>query len=272
MSCVPFSSSQLDRIARESFVAEIDFQPELGSTSDHALARLQDESLRLPLLILAERQTGGRGRGANRWWSADGALTFSLVLDPDQLGVTPGQLPQASLLTALAVAEAVGELWPQAPLALKWPNDVYLGGRKLCGILIEMPRPRRLVVGIGINVNNSLAAAPAEIASTAATLRDACGAETDRAGLLLRILRQYERHLRLLAEGDYGWWLHWHELCLLRGQRVELQAGTQRLVGLCQGVNPQGALLLRTPQGDQEIFAGTIVRVMPDATSPLGQE
>jgi biotin-(acetyl-CoA carboxylase) ligase len=147
----------LARLSASGLVAGIDFHESLGSTSDRALGLAAEGAIALPHLVLAQRQTAGRGRGANRWWAADGALTFSLVLaaPPDRL--PPDRWPQVALVAGLAVCDALRSLAPAAELRVKWPNDVFLAGRKVCGILSEsVPGWRdRLVVGIGVNVNNS---------------------------------------------------------------------------------------------------------------------
>src|SRR5438034_451345 len=98
----------------------------------------------------------GRGRGTNRWWSADGALTFSLVLEAPQERLPMSRWPQVALVAGVAVCEALERMAPRAEMRVKWPNDVYLAGRKICGILSESVPARRdrIVVGIGVNVNN----------------------------------------------------------------------------------------------------------------------
>src|SRR5262245_50492595 len=124
----------LARIAGSRLVAEVDSHHTLASTNDRALELATRGDPKLPLLVLAERQTLGRGRGANRWWSAPGALTFSLAID-GRLGTTPPQsLPPWSLAAGLAVCEALADLVPRGDWRVKWPNDIFLSGRKVGGI------------------------------------------------------------------------------------------------------------------------------------------
>ncbi|MBL7043413.1 MAG: biotin--[acetyl-CoA-carboxylase] ligase [Pirellulaceae bacterium] len=250
----------LDRIQAETFVDEIKFRAELPSTNDLALTMARDEDVRLPLLVLAERQTCGRGRGTNRWWSADGALTFSLVLDITSSSLGAERLPQISLTSALSVCEALQHLEPTLDVGLKWPNDIYVQQRKICGILIEVPsRPTgRMVVGVGLNVNNSLADAPEELCHSAISLCDATGHNADLDDVLIAILRVFSGHLRLLEANPKRLQARWQELSILTGCTVLLDVGRQEVRGVCQGIDADGGLLLKTDQGVQRILSGVI--------------
>ncbi len=186
----PFAKADLDRLLGSGFIREVEFHHEIGSTNERALQLAREPHRRYPLLVLAEHQTAGRGRGANRWWGAPGALTFSLVLEGSTAQLPPHRWPQASLTTGLAVCEALEELLRDRTIQLKWPNDVYWKQRKLCGVLLESPaeRPGILVLGIGLNVNNSLHNAPHELQSTAITLADATGDSFSLTDVLQRVL------------------------------------------------------------------------------------
>jgi BirA family biotin operon repressor/biotin-[acetyl-CoA-carboxylase] ligase len=246
------------RIEQETFVAQAEVHEEVGSTNDRAL-RLAEESHSLPRLIAALRQTAGRGRGANRWWGDTGALLFSLILDVP--AVQPDRVPQLSLCMGTAVCQAVMELVQGAEVRLKWPNDVYLNGRKVCGILIESP-PRcndRLVVGIGLNVNNSAAAASPELARRATSLRDYASTEFALTDVLLRILARIEDTLDEFRQG--GWARvagRWRALCLLTGRCITVRCGAQATTGTCLGIEDDGALLLQTLAGPQRYYGGTV--------------
>jgi BirA family biotin operon repressor/biotin-[acetyl-CoA-carboxylase] ligase len=148
----------LARLDQCGLVGSIDYHESLGSTSDRALALAAADEARLPLLVLAARQTAGRGRGTNRWWSDEGALTFSLALEAHPALLPAANWPQIALVAGLAVCEALHRLAPSGNFRVKWPNDVYLNDRKICGILSEsVPGWRdRLVIGIGVNVNNGV--------------------------------------------------------------------------------------------------------------------
>jgi BirA family biotin operon repressor/biotin-[acetyl-CoA-carboxylase] ligase len=257
-----FTSADVERIRSGNFVREIEVHSEIGSTNDRAAERALEPSLPCPCLILAARQTAGRGRGANGWWSAPGALTFSLVLEPRRIGLVTERLPQVALASGLAVCEVVGELLPRSPVGLKWPNDVFLSGRKVSGILIEAPSgggAGRLIAGIGLNVNNAFATAPEELRRTAISMIDVAGRPLDRTTVLLAVLERLDRWLRVLAVDQSAVFERWRHYCILTGKHVRLRAGDRDVEGLCRGIDDDGRLLLSTPQGTEPHRSGTVV-------------
>lgn len=257
-----FSAAELRRIATETFVAEIRFHPAVSSTNDLGLELAARSTLPAPTLILTTCQTAGRGRGVNRWWSGPGALTFSLVLDSAAIGADIQRRPQVSLTAAVAVCKTLKTLLPQAEIGLKWPNDVLLETRKVSGILVEVsPRQQqRFVLGIGVNVNNAIGSAPQDVAERATSLIDVAGHAFDLTGVLICLLQQIEQHLTLLASGNPQLPRQWQVLCLLRGRPLRLQNGPQSVDGICEGLDDQGALVLRTDRGVQRFWSGVVVQ------------
>jgi BirA family biotin operon repressor/biotin-[acetyl-CoA-carboxylase] ligase len=237
------------------------FQPVLGSTNDLAIELAPDARLCTPLLVIAERQTAGRGRGANRWWSARGSLTFSLIFDPRSLRVSPADLPRVSLTAALAVCDVIQTLAPQAVSGVRWPNDVFAAGKKICGVLPEFVSPTHLVLGIGLNANNSFASAPAELHGIGVSLCEITGRRFDLTDVLLQVLRQLQLRLDQLATGDAQLASTWSAASLLTGRIVELDLGTRRVRGRCRGIDPDGSLVLKPADSTpQRFFGGIVVR------------
>ncbi len=232
--------SGLDQISQGTFIRDLEFHAVLDSTNRRGMELAAVGVTETPLMILAQRQTAGRGRGSNQWWSKDGALTFSLVLEASSCGLSPAALPQLSLLVGIAVGNALAKLAPGTAVGLKWPNDVFLGRRKVCGILIESVA-NYVVVGIGINVNNSFRDAPAELQEIGVACCDAVGKELDLQQVLVAVLRaipeSIESHTNELSGA-------WRRRCILTGRTVAVSAGTNTTVGVCQGIDDQGALLL----------------------------
>lgn len=265
------STFDLDRIRAETFVEQVEFRSEMPSTNDLALDLARQENLRLPLLVLTERQTRGRGRGENRWWSAEGALTFSLVLDMGSRGIPTKSQPQISLTTGLAVCETQQQLHSQIDVALKWPNDVYVGGRKICGILIEAPsRPKgRMVVGVGINVNNSFATAPEELRGTATSLSEATGSRFDIDDVLISFLKAFSAYLDLLKSDSAKVRQRWQQFCMLTGRSVRVTRWQQQVQGICQGIDDDGALVVRTNAGIERCLVGQIQELALDGTRKM---
>jgi BirA family biotin operon repressor/biotin-[acetyl-CoA-carboxylase] ligase len=192
---------RISRITESTFIATAQHHAQIASTNDRALevAAARDGSpvgqLRLPLLVTADRQTAGRGRGTKQWWNAPDSLAFSVLLDPRAMGLDPKRQSAAiSTAAGLAVVDALRRQVPEIAERVrpKWPNDVLGDGRKLAGVLIEVPRADRLVIGIGVNVNAHAADAPADLAERITTVRDMCGQPVDREQLLIAILQSLE--------------------------------------------------------------------------------
>jgi BirA family transcriptional regulator, biotin operon repressor / biotin---[acetyl-CoA-carboxylase] ligase len=261
----------LERVRRDSFVAQVEWHATLPSTNDHALQRAAMETLDTPLLIVAEEQTAGRGRGSNRWWSGAGALTFSLVLDPARIGplsLRTEHWPRVALTAGVALCQALVELAPHLDCGLKWPNDVLISGKKVAGILVEIPpappsAPRRIVLGMGVNINNSLADAPSEIKERGTALCDATGLEFDATQVLLTWLARFVENVGALAVDDPELPPRWQARCVLSGKSVELQAGERIVRGACRGIEADGALLVDTPAGPERLYGGVLVRISP---------
>jgi BirA family biotin operon repressor/biotin-[acetyl-CoA-carboxylase] ligase len=257
------SSFDLARITAATFVEHVEYLPETQSTNDVALKMVASGNLSVPTLVLADRQTAGRGRGANRWWSSDGGLTFSLILRPEMIGLPIERWPRISLVAALAVCTSLEEQLEGEFAQLKWPNDVFCRGRKVCGILVEVPAatppgPRHLVLGIGINVNNSWAAAPPDLQAVGAALCDLSGHTHDPTDVLVSVLLELELLLAQLADEDPRLGELWRDRGFLTGRQVKVEAGGEVVEGLCLGIETSGALVLETPAGIRSLMGGIV--------------
>jgi BirA family biotin operon repressor/biotin-[acetyl-CoA-carboxylase] ligase len=212
-------------------------------------------------VVVAEAQTGGRGRLGREWDSPPGlGLYVSLVLRPM---LPPMDLPQITLTTAVAVARAVRRVAGVAP-GIKWPNDLILNGKKLGGVLTEMEtesdRIRHVVVGLGLNVNNP--GFPPELAATATSLTLATGGAFSRVDLLKAWLEEFDGlYDRFLNQGFGEILEEWKEFAVTLGRPVTVRQGPREISGLALDVAPDGALLLRT--ADREI-----VRVISGEITP----
>jgi BirA family biotin operon repressor/biotin-[acetyl-CoA-carboxylase] ligase len=218
-----------------------------------------------PLLILAETQTGGRGRGNNRWWSSAGSLTFSLVWRPPA-HFARDEWPKVALTVGIAVCRTAQAFASEHSFGLRWPNDVYAGEQKLAGILVEAPAhtangTEALVIGIGLNVNNAFDTAPADVQARAVSLTELAGRPLNRTDILLRLLTELLRVLAEVTSEPAALVEHWKTLCLLTGRRVTIAQGTTEVVGQCRGIDSAGALLLDTDRGRMRFFGGVLTRV-----------
>ncbi len=253
------SRLDVDRVLAETFIARAEYHATLPSTNDRAMACALEGPGELPLLIAAERQTAGRGRGGHRWWTGPGSLAFSLLLGPGQLAVTEHrQSPLIALAAALAVVDVLAPRIPSQTVGIRWPNDVVATDGKLAGILVDVLPDRRHILGIGVNTNNSLDEAPPELRRTATTLLEITGQEHDQTTLLVSLLQGLEDVLDQLARQpqQIGW--RADALCVQHNQTLTLRLGSRSIRGRCAGIAPDGALLLETPGGRQSLYSGVL--------------
>ncbi len=252
------SSLDIERVVGETFVVQAEHHRTLGSTNDRAAQRAAQGVTTLPLLVVADQQTAGRGRGAKRWWSGQGGLTFSLLIEAETAAAQASRSPLVALAVAVAAAETAAPLLPGHEVGIRWPNDVLADDRKLAGILVEVLPDRRHVIGVGLNTNNTLADAPAELQTTAATLRDLTGREQDHTAILLELLRRLDGALSQLRSQPEELAARANALCLQRDRTVTLQSGERTITGRCRGIAADGALLLETPAGVEPFHSGIV--------------
>jgi BirA family biotin operon repressor/biotin-[acetyl-CoA-carboxylase] ligase len=262
MSDAPLHFASLAEAVEPTFIRRAEHFESLSSTNDRALEiAASTPASSIPLLIIADHQTAGRGRGRNQWFAREGVLTFSLLVEPAQWGIERGLWPRLSVAVGGAVARALGR-WStvDCPL-LKWPNDVLIRGRKVCGILIETSpaAPERLVVGIGINVANTFEGAPADVAARGISLSETSPVLVpEKHAILNAVLTQLDRDLRLLGEGSPELLARWRQVCALSGRMVAVAEMDRVVSGVCAGLEDDASLLIRTECGPQRCYAGTV--------------
>ncbi|HIT64528.1 MAG TPA: biotin--[acetyl-CoA-carboxylase] ligase [Candidatus Ventrimonas merdavium] len=201
-------------------------------------------------LVLAEEQTAGKGRRGRSWSSPKGSgIWMSLVLRP---AFGPEKASMMTLLAAMAAARGVRETTGLA-CQIKWPNDLVLNGRKVCGILTEMSteqaRIRYAIVGIGINANT--AGFPKELRDTATSLYAESGIPADRALLAASVLLAWEEyHGRFLETMDLSGLLEEYNASLVnRGRQVRVLDPKGEWQGTALGIDREGQLLVQTEDG-----------------------
>ena len=141
----------------------IEYHEEIPSTNDRVQELLRQQvKPKLPCLVVANRQTAGRGRGNKRWWSGEGTILMSLGFELSPDFFTRDQLPTLSVMTAQSVSNVLKRHLPQHKIEVHLPNDVHVDGKKICGILLESPTPQYGILGIGLNVNNRPGDVPPE--------------------------------------------------------------------------------------------------------------
>jgi BirA family biotin operon repressor/biotin-[acetyl-CoA-carboxylase] ligase len=232
----------------------------IGSTNSEAM-QLALQGAPQGSVFLAEEQLAGRGRGAHTWLSARSmGIYCSVILRPS---MPPSDALIFSLAAGLAVRAAVSDIAPQLSVDLKWPNDLLLGEKKFCGILTEMNaeamRVHHLVVGIGINVNQT--SFPAELRNVATSLRIETSTEWSRVELCAALLKSLDREYRSLVEDAEARReiIRRFELnsSSVRGKRVSIEENGG-LPGVTEGLDERGFLRLRTAAGLQTVLSGTV--------------
>jgi len=202
-------------------------------------------------LVLAELQTGGKGRLGRPWHSPKGSgIWMSLIVRP----VIPlPKTPQMTLLTAVCVAQSIREE-TGLPVRIKWPNDIFIGDKKVCGILTELhaesDRVHYLVIGIGINVNSVSTDFPEELAQIATSLRIEAGQPVNRIRLIQRFCRIFESwYDHFLQDGFQQIKENWEAHSYTIGRDVSVQTVSQKLDGKAIGLDEAGVLLVRDESG-----------------------
>jgi len=254
------SSEPIDRARLLSgrLVASLEYHKVLESTNDRAKTLAREGGIELPALILAGRQTAGRGRGRNRWWSGPESLAFTLLVNTEPWKTAREQISLSALAAGIAVVEAVSRRVAQHAVGLHWPNDVYVGDRKLSGILVEVPVENRLVVGIGINTNCRLDDAPPELRQRITALIELTGDVHDHTGLVADWLVAWTNWIGRLPDrpGEIG--ERANGLCLQCGRVLRLRQGSQVYEGECLGIASDGAIRLRGKEGVREFYSGSV--------------
>ncbi len=212
-------------------------------------------------LVLAESQTGGRGRKGRNWFSPPGVgLYLSLVLRPR---FQPAEAPKMTLLAGVALAETILPLIPSR-VAIKWPNDVLAGGKKLAGILIEIGTEidaiDYMVVGVGLNVNTPAGLFPVELRERVTSIAVESGRPVSRTDTLADFLWRFEGwYARVSREGFGPVVRRWRELSDMAGRRVRVNSFSGFTEGVIEGIDDDGILRLKTADGAVErVIAGDV--------------
>jgi len=229
----------------------------LGSTND-LIKGLAAQGAPEGTLVIADEQTAGKGRLGRNWLAPPGtSLLLSLLFRPD---LAPNQAQRLTMICSLAIADAIEGL-TGLPVDLKWPNDILIRGKKAGGILTELGTTGRnldyVVVGMGLNVNLAVSTL-SELRGMATSLSQELGREVSRLELLWRILEEIETRYNSLRRGELP-----HEEWVARlinlARQVQVTTPHGVLMGWAEGVDADGALILRTPDGQRKrILAGDV--------------
>lgn len=253
-----------DDLITERLGTKFHYFSELDSTNRYARI-LAEQGAMEGEIVIAEQQTQGRGRLGRTWISPPYVnLYFSVVLRPT---LPPEHAPQITLAAAVALADTVDAFSP-TPAAIKWPNDIFVNGRKLAGILIEascrLDRLEYLILGIGINLNFPLESMPPAIRARATSLLALRHENVNREAFLHRLIQDLDRCYGILKERGFGAIApRWQDRFYLKDQPVRVEVLDQVSFGTAIGIDSDGALILRKEDGKLErIIAGDVIPVL----------
>ena len=243
---------------------KIFYFPELESTNimakEKALHRA--EGIDEGTLIITEKQSAGKGRLGRKWFSPTGGIWLSIILYPQ---LPPSYIPRITLMTAVAVVKAI-KICTQIEPQIKWPNDILISEKKVCGILTEMSAELDMinwvVVGIGINANIEHQDFPEDIQENTISLKEVSGKEVLRVMLIQIFLQEFEKYYDKFKRKEFlsileEWKLNSHTL----GKKIRVDMGEKIITGEAVNINEEGALILKKEDGKLiNIISGTICK------------
>jgi len=238
---------------------DISYFASIGSTNDEA-KKMAANGKETGAIVLAEKQTCGRGRMAREWFSpASAGIWLSVILRPKLL---PKDAPKITLLAAVAVNRAIIKCTGLAT-GIKWPNDIVFQDKKIVGILTEMNAEmdaiNYVVLGIGINVNMKLDDLPVEMQTIASSLSMLTGYTISRIQLLAEILLQLEQlYEEACRDGFEHVFYEWRRMTITLGQLVDVSSTEQNFSGAAIDIDDNGALLVDTNHGRECVLAGDV--------------
>ena len=244
-----------DRMGDSAFGRLLRYHDEIASTNIEAKS-IADAGAPEGTVVIAECQTAGRGRLGRRWVSPAGkGLLFSVLLRPS---LPMGEAHLLTLVAATAAAQAIETQTGVSP-DIKWPNDLFIGDKKVGGILTEVAGEQDevdwVIVGIGLNVNTEYSELPVALRRTATSLKMVTGEPVDRSDLLAAILLSLEAHYRQAATDGFDETLsafRARDYLLRRSVSVETREGP--VVGKASGIDERGALLVELPHRQMRRF------------------
>lgn len=258
-------TAAIQAIHEFGYFKKVEWFSEIDSTNRYLARECKSGQIPLPALIVTDRQSRGVGRGGNTWWSPEGCLMFSIAMPWSQRDKESAKLP---LLAGMAVAQTVTQL-VQGRACVKWPNDVYLEDRKICGILMESSAKTDetshgiCIIGIGINCCVDFSNAPDELRSTAISLHESYGSRIEEAITPESVLLQFLHRWVAVHEewrNDPQWIeSNWELWDWLSGRMVEVTLPNRVIQGIASGIDSTGALIVIDRFGRNErVISGTV--------------
>ena len=239
------------RLQTKIFGQQIHYLDSIDSTQKVAKQLASQDAVE-GTLVIADEQTGGRGRLARKWYSPKYAgVWMSLIVKPN---IPLMQAPQLTLLTAVAVAQGIEETTGITPF-IKWPNDILMDGKKVTGILTEMQaeadRIHSIIIGIGINVNQTETDFPEELQQIASSLSIQTGEVLSREKVICSILKKMENlYFQYCSEGFAPIKTLWESYAISVGKVITATTPQKKITGIALGITDEGVLLMKDEAGE----------------------
>jgi len=226
----------------------------IDSTNLYAKKLVKDASE--GTIVISDIQTGGRGRKNRTWSSPKGGLWFSIILYPN---IAPDQAMILTMMSSIAITEAIDVITNISPV-IKWPNDILINEKKVCGILTEIDTSSEkinyAIVGVGINVNNDLVE---DLQKNAISLKEAYGKVIIIEKLLKQILKLLDNYYEILMSGEreiiQNKWLEYSNII---GRNVNIVNGNKKFSGAVLNINENGSLIIKTKNGNEIVNVGDL--------------
>jgi BirA family biotin operon repressor/biotin-[acetyl-CoA-carboxylase] ligase len=238
----------------------IHYFDEVGSTQKVA-AEMAEQGASQGTVVVAELQTAGRGRLGRSWHSPPNANLYATIILRPRMAI--GEVARLTLVAGVGAAEAFETVAPGL-VGLKWPNDVWLKGRKAGGIIAEAVTSERqelacVLLGIGLNLNLALHEVPEELRERATSVRIATGRRCDRIAVAATLFnRLNSRYMEAQESGFAAMKMAYERYFALAGKQVAVIDGAVRVAGRVVGIDDTGALMLETQAGTARVVAGEV--------------
>lgn len=250
---------ELESLRKTKWIGqEVYYYDSIDSTNTKA-KELAEQGASTGTLVVADRQVAGKGRRGRNWESPSNVGIFmTILLKPE---INPNHASMLTLVAALAVAEAINDV-TGACAQIKWPNDIVINGKKICGILTEMSAQfdyiSNIVVGIGINVHNE--SFPEDISQVASSLFLECGQKFHRAFIIEKVLENFEEYFEIFEETEdlTGIMNSYNALLVNRGANVRVLDPKKPFEGKAMGITKKGELIVDTWEARRLVSSGEV--------------
>jgi BirA family transcriptional regulator, biotin operon repressor / biotin---[acetyl-CoA-carboxylase] ligase len=233
---------------------EVYHYEKLISTSKQATKLINNQTAQGNFLIIANEQSGGIGRGKNTWSSPLGGIWMTAAL----YGLSVSS--NLTIFTGICIHKALCELFPEfgTDFEIKWPNDIFLKNRKLCGILASHNQSDKYHL-LGIGLNSNVEQYPEVISETAISLSDFLQKEVENEIIIAKIFDKFAADLPEFIEGNFDL-KYFKQNSFLKGKEIILDTDFDQFSGLCKGINKSGAILIKLKSGMiQPFYAGSVL-------------